>query len=158
MEQAVVACGAGLARGLAVVEDKMSNVLKVTDKVNAVEWVEKNGYPEVGVFSEQKVLQKFYKQLTDEQLMEWIALEGLDFNVCEDSEAINRMRMCMAILYKHFPKAPSQGKKKSKYADYSLETLIQMAVDNEVVFEVCDDERILRMRCIMALRANKVIE
>lgn len=120
-------------------------------------FVEENGFPEVGHFTEQKDLQKFYKFLSDEQLMEWIELEGLEFKPAE-SQPINRMRMAMAVLYKHFPKAPSTGKKKSKYADYDLDQLVQMAIDGDVAYEPCEDERIHRMRVIMALRANKVIE
>jgi hypothetical protein len=123
------------------------------------EYVEKvvaKGFPEVGHFTEQKDLQKFYKHLSDEQLAEWVELEGLEYNPA-DSQPINRMRMAMAVLYKHFPK-PESTKKKSKYSDYSNEQLMQMALDNEVVFETTEDERILRMRAIMALRAAKVIE
>ncbi len=115
-----------------------------------------NGYPEVGYFKEQKDLQKFYKHLSDEQLAEWIAVEGLEFKPA-DSQPINRMRMAMAVLYKHFPKAPS-AKKKSKYADFTNEQLVEMAMEHNVAFEPCDDERILRMRAIMALRANQIIE
>jgi hypothetical protein len=118
---------------------------------------ENNGYPEKGHFEDKKDLQRFYKHLTDEQLQEWIDVEGLEYKPCPESEAINRMRMCMAILYYHFPKAPAK-KKKSKYADYTLEDLVQMAIDNDVPVEPCDDERILRMRTIMALRAAGYLE
>lgn len=121
------------------------------------EYLATNGFPEVGVFTEQKDLQKFYKHLSDEQLLEWIELEGLEFKP-SDSQPINRMRMAMAVLYSHFPKTYTSSKKKSKYADYTNEMLLDMAIKNDVVFEVCDDERILRMRAIMALRAAKVIE
>lgn len=129
-------------------------------KVNK-EFVEKylqenNGYPEVGTFEDKKDLQKFYKHLSDEQLAEWLEVEGLEYNPAE-SAPINRMRMAMAILYKHFPKAPT-AKKKSKYADYSLEDLVQMALDKGVAYEPCDDDKIHRMRAIMALRAHNVIE
>jgi hypothetical protein len=120
------------------------------------EFVAKQGYPEVGTYTEQKDLQKFYKHCTDDQLTEWVELEGLEYNPSE-SVPIDRMRKCMAILYKHFPKAPST-KKKSKYADYTNEALLQLAIDNDVVFEMTEDERILRMRAIMALRAASVIE
>lgn len=113
-------------------------------------------YPAVGYFTAKEDLQKFYKHLTDEQLGAWVAQEGLEY-VSSDSAPINRMRMAMAILYLHYPKAPS-AKKKSKYADYSLEDLMQLAMDNDVVFETTDDDRILRMRAIMALRAAKVIQ
>lgn len=132
----------------------------ITAKVDAIAWVKENGYPEVGMFTEEKVLQKFYKKLSDEQLDEWCKLEGLEYKPCETSEPINRMRMAMAILYKHFPKETKDtaSKKKSKYADYSTEQLMQMAIDNEVPVEVTEDMRIMRMRTIMALRASKVIE
>lgn len=126
-------------------------------KVDAVAFVEKNGYPEVGQFVDQKALQKFYKQLDTETLEDWAAMEGLTYTVCSDSEPIHRMRVCMALLYKHYPKEPAKAKSKSKYADYTLEQLVSMAVDNDVPVEPTDDERILRMRVIMQLRAHKVI-
>ena len=115
---------------------------------------ENNGFPETGFFKEQKDLQKFYKHLTDEQLAEWVDLEGLEYKPAE-SQPINRMRMAMAVLYYHFPKPEAKGKKKSKYADYSDEQLIQMLLDHEVPCEVTEDSRIMRMRAIMALRAHK---
>jgi len=133
-------------------------VVLLTAKVDAVKHVKENGYPEVGMFEDKKSLQKFYKQLDTTTLIDWCCLEGLVYNECTDSEPIQRMRICMAILYKHFPKSPGTTKKKSKYADYTTEALIALAVDNEVVFEITDDMRILRMRAIMALRASKVIE
>lgn len=130
---------------------------KITiNKAFVEKFIAENGFPEVGHFTEQKDLQKFYKHLSDEQLLEWIELEGLEFNPA-DSAPINRMRMAMAVLYKHFPKKET-SKKKSKYADYSNEQLMELALKNDVVFEICEDERILRMRAIMALRASKVIE
>lgn len=128
----------------------------VITKESVAKLVAEKGFPEVGHFTEQKDLQKFYKHLSDEQLAEWVSLEGLEFKPA-DSEPINRMRMAMAVLYKHFPKAPS-AKKKSKYSDYTNEALLELALANDVVFEMTDDERILRMRAIMALRAAKVIE
>lgn len=115
-------------------------------------------FPERGTFADAKALQKHYKKLSDAELLEWVQLEGLEFKPCTDSEPINRMRMAMAVLYYHFPKEQTGKKKTSKYKDYSLEQLVQMAVDNDVIFEPHDDERILRMRAIMALRAHKVIE
>jgi len=118
--------------------------------------VAKSGFPEVGTFKEQKDLQRFYKHLEVSQLEEWVELEGLEVKPT-DSEPIYRMRLCMAILYKHFPKAPAK-KKQSKYAQYKLEDLVQLAAEHDVPVEVCEDERILRMRVIMALRASKVIE
>lgn len=126
------------------------------NKAFVEKFVAEQGFPEQGHFEDKKDLQKFYKHLTDEQLVEWIALEGLEFNPVE-SAPINRMRMCMAVLYSHFPKAPS-AKKKSKYSDYSLEDLMTLAVEKDVIFETTDDDRILRMRAIMALRAAGHIE
>lgn len=125
-------------------------------KVNAVEFVVKNGYPEVGTFKEEKELQKFYKQLETSHLMEWATLEGLTWKPCYESEAINRMRVAMAILYKHFPRQTAP-KKESKYAVYTLEDLVNLASEHDVPVEMTDDDRILRMRLIMALRASKVI-
>lgn len=125
-------------------------------KVDAVQYVEENGYPEVGMFEDKKSLQKFYKQLDTEVLEDWVELEGLEFTPCEDSEPIHRMRVCMAILYAHYPKK-NKGKKKSKYAKYTLENLIEMAIEHEVPVEMTEDERILRMRAIMALRDAKII-
>lgn len=121
------------------------------------EVLENEGYPEVGFFGDdgKKELQKFYKKLTNEQLEEWVELEGLEIKPT-DSEPIYRMRLCMAVLYLHYPKAPAK-KKESKYAKYTLEDLVQMAIDESVPVEPTEDERILRMRTIMALRAaNKI--
>lgn len=130
----------------------------MSKKLDAVKYVEDNGYPELGFFEEKKDLQKFYKQLPTETLEDWCSVEGLEYNKCEDSEPIHRMRVCMAILYLHFPKKPSEAKQKSKYADYSTEQLIQMAIDNDVAVEVTEDLRIMRMRTIMNLRAANIIE
>ena len=129
---------------------------KIAGKVDAQKMVEK-AYPEVGTFADEKTLQKFYKQLDISQLEDWASLEGLEFKACPDSEPIHRMRVCMAILYLHFPKTPAKAKSKSKYADYTLEQLVTMAIDNDVAVETTEDERILRMRVIMALRAAKII-
>ena len=126
-------------------------------KVDANAWVEENGYPEVGAFEDKKSLQKFYKQLDTSLIEDWAALEGLSFKPCEDSEPIHRMRVCMAILYHHYPKQ-TKAKKKSKYAKYALEDLVKLAVDNDVAIEICEDERILRMRAIMALRDAEIID
>ena len=133
--------------------------IQIVGKVNAIEYVGKNGYPEVGSFLVAKDLQKFYKQLDTATLVDWVTLEGVEYKPCIDSEPINRMRLCMAILYKHFPKV-STGvtKKASKYAEYTTEALIQLAIDKDVPVEVTEDMRIMRMRCIMALRASKVID
>lgn len=112
-------------------------------------------YPEVGEFKDEKAMKKYIKKLTDDQLAEWCEIEGAEYKAC-DHESINRMRMAMAIKAVHFPDtAPKAGKskKKSKYADYATEDLVQMALDNDV--EVPDDKgdmRICRMYTIMALR------
>jgi coproporphyrinogen III oxidase-like Fe-S oxidoreductase len=137
---------------------KKEKSAKITAKVNATDYVAKNGYPEVGQFDEQKALQKFYKQLETEQLEEWAGIEGLEFKACPEQPMIHRMRVAMAILYKHFPKEPSKTKKESKYAKYSLEDLVNLAVENDVAVETTDDDRIMRMRLIMALRVAKVVE
>lgn len=121
------------------------------NKVYVEKYLSENGYPEVGTFTDKKDLQKFYKHCTTEQLVDWaVEIEGIEVAKVE-SEPIYRMRLAMAVLYLHFPKAPS-AKKKSKYADYTLEDLMAMAVAKDVIFEITDDERILRMRAIMALR------
>lgn len=128
----------------------------MTKKKAAVQVEETVVFPEVGTYTDKKALQKFYKGLTDIQLAEWIELEGLEYTP-NDSQPINRMRMAMAILYLHFPKATTP-KKKSKYADFSLEDLLTLALEKDVIFESTDDERILRMRAIMALRVAGHIE
>lgn len=125
-------------------------------KVFVEAYVAEQGYPVVGAFEDRKDLQKFYKELSDEQLAEWVAQAGLE-HTPHESPVINRMRLCMTILYAHFPKEPS-AKKESKYAKYSLEDLATMAMEHDVVFEDTDNERILRMRAIMALRAAKVLD
>jgi hypothetical protein len=122
--------------------------------------VENNGYPEVGYFKDEKDLKKFYKQLDDTQLNEWLEVEGLDYKP-SDNEPINRMRKCMAILYLHFPReSKGSSKSKSKYADYTTEDLLQMAIDNNV--EVREpkgtDQRILRMYTIMALKDAGILQ
>jgi hypothetical protein len=132
--------------------------VNISGKVNAVDYISENGYPEVGSFVDQKALQKFYKQLDTAVLEDWANLEGLTYKPCTDSEPIHRMRVAMAILYKHFPKAPSANKKKSKYGEYTTECLIQMALDNNVLVEPTDNDQIMRMRVIMALRVHGVLE
>ena len=127
----------------------------ITGKVDA-QAIIKTGYPEVGQFADEKSLQKFYKQLDTAQVEEWVTLEGLTFKACPEQPAIHRMRACMAILRSHFP-VEVKAKKESPYKKYSTEDLVQLALDNSVAFEPAEDERILRMRAIMALRANKII-
>ena len=117
-------------------------------------------YPEVGSFDTEKAMKKYIKGLTDAELQEWCELEGATWKPNEH-QSINRMRMAMAIKALHFPDtAPKKSKKsKSKYADYTTEQLVAMALDNDV--EVKDDkgnERILRMYTIMALRNAGIIE
>ena len=137
---------------------KQQNSVKgISGKVDAAAWMKTNGgYPEVGTFVDDKSLKKFYKQLSTEDLEQWCELEGLTFKACPEQPPIHRMRAAMALLYKHFPKETAP-KKESPYKKYSTEDLVQMAIDNEVAFEMSEDDRILRMRAIMALRANKVI-
>lgn len=110
-------------------------------------------YPAKGTFQTDKELKSKYKKLTDEEVFEWCKQEGLSYTTAPDHPNITRMRACMAILYYHFPKAPS-AKKASPYKEYSTEELISMAVDKKVPFESTDDQRIMRMRAIMALRAS----
>jgi len=114
-------------------------------------------YPEVGDYEDSADLKKFYKKLSVEQLEEWVELEGLEVTPT-DSPQIYRMRLCMAILYKHFPKAESKPKSKRKYTQ-TTEELVAMALDNDV--EVKDDkgnEQILRMYTIMALKKAGLLD
>lgn len=122
--------------------------------------VDKDGFPEVGTFPDEKSLSKAVKELSDDQIAEWITLEGLKYNPCETHEGINRMRMIMAIKELHFPKQKSGSKKsKSKYADYSTEDLVALCLDNDIdVPDPKGDMRILRMYSIMALRKAGLIE
>jgi hypothetical protein len=111
-------------------------------------------YPERGEFKDVKAMKRYIKKLTDEQLKEWCELEGVIWKPCEHP-AINRMRMAMAIKALHFPEtAPKKSsKKKSKYADYTTEQLVQMALENDIVVrDAKGDPRIERMYVIMALR------
>lgn len=118
-------------------------------------------YPEVGYFADEKALKKYIKGISNEALQGWCDLEGAEYKPC-DHESINRMRMAMAIKGLHFPDTVAKkgsSKKKSKYADYSTEDLVQMAIDNDV--EVRDDKgdmRILRMYTIMALKDAGILE
>jgi len=111
-------------------------------------------YPEVGTFKVDKDLKKMYKKLSDDQLREWIELEGLTWNPCDENPAINRMRMCMAILYLHFPKAPSKSKKNAGWKQFTIEDLLMIATERAAVYEFSDHEAILRMRVIMAIKAT----
>ena len=115
-------------------------------------------FPEVGTVTDRKELKRLYKKLSDAEIDEWLELEGITDKVklCEH-EAINRMRKCMAITALHFPKEAAPAKK-SKYAEYSTEELVQMAMDNDV--DVPDDKgdpRILRMYTIVALKKAGIL-
>jgi hypothetical protein len=113
-------------------------------------------YPEKGSFTEELALKKHIKKLEDAQLVEWMGLEGLSHTPAEHV-AINRMRMAMAIKELHFPSEPKQKKSNSPYKQYETEQLISMIVDHDVPVEPTEDMKIMRMRCIMALRAHKII-
>jgi hypothetical protein len=115
-------------------------------------------YPEVGSFKEEKYLKRFYKQLDDTQLDEWVALEGLSYKSCEH-ESINRMRKCMAILELHFPKKPKVNtKSKSKYSQFTTEQLVDMARKaNLPIKDSKGSDQILRMYTIMSLREAGLI-
>lgn len=116
-------------------------------------------YPEKGSFKTEKDMKKFYKNLSDEQLDEWLELEGLTDKVkLSDNEPINRMRKCMVLKDFHFPKQTSE-KKKSKYADLTTEELLETCLDNDInVKDAKGNEKILRMYCIMALREAGLLE
>ena len=146
-----------------VEEDTVEEEEESTEEPTATEEVEEEEdsedlvYPEVGDYEDSADLKKFYKKLSVEQLEEWVELEGLEV-ISTDSQPIYRMRLCMAILYKHFPKAESKPKSKRKYTQ-STEELVQMAIDHDV--EIKDDkgnEQILRMYAIMALRNAGVLD
>lgn len=116
----------------------------------------KTAYPVVGTYKISKELKKAYKQLSDAEVLAWVQHEKLTFTPNENA-AINRMRMCMALLYLHFPKEAPKPKAVSKYAAYTTESLIALAAEKSVPVEVCDNERIMRMRTIQALRAHGLI-
>ena len=144
------------------IDGEVDPVEEATDEVEPVadEVVEEAGteYPEVGHFKTDKELKKYYKKLTDAQLDEWLELEGVEVAI-SGNEPIDRMRRCMAILFHHFPKEPSKSKKKSKYADYTINQLMQIALDHDVeVPDAKGDLRILRMYAIMALRDAGILD
>lgn len=130
---------------------------KLGAKVDAIAYVEEQGYPGVDTFENDKCLKKFYKQLPTSVLEDWSRTLGATYKPCEDNESIHRMRVAMSILYTFYPKE-TKAKPKSKYADYTLEQLVDLALENDVAVEDTTDMRIMRMRLIMGLRANKVIE
>lgn len=120
-------------------------------------------YPERGSYGEDGVeeLKKFISRLSNEQLQEWVDIEGLQDKVKEnDNPAIYRMRLAMAIREAHYPKSTtSKPKSKSKYGHYTTEQLLEMALENDVeVKDAKGDNRILRMYAIVALRNAGVIE
>lgn len=129
---------------------------KTESKVTPMEYLSTKGNPPMGFFKDEKELQKFYKACTTESLETWAQLDGIVYKACPESAAIHRMRVAMSLLYHYFPRN-TKAKKESKYAVYSLEDLVNLASENDVPVEMTDDERILRMRLIMALRASKVI-
>jgi transcriptional regulator with XRE-family HTH domain len=126
------------------------------DDADTIEEIE---YPEVGDFKDVKAMKRYIKKLSDEELQAWCELEGVEWKP-NDHVSINRMRMAMAIKALHFPETKSSGKakKKSKYAQYETEELIQMALDNDIeVPDAKGDPRIERMYVIMALRKEGLI-
>lgn len=124
---------------------------KKTTKVTPV-------YPEVGTFKVEKDLKKVYKKLSDAQLDEWLDIEGWTSEYHPSGHpSIDRMRKCMVILYKHFPKeTKGTGKKGSIWKQFTLEDLIMIASEAGVSYEETDHEAILRMRVIMAIKAAGV--
>ena len=112
-------------------------------------------YPEVGTFKVDKDLKKMYKKLSDDQLDEWLDIEGWtsEYKPTE-SPQINRMRKCMVILYKHFPKESSAKKKNAGWKQFTIEDLLMIATERAAVYEFSDHEAILRMRVIMAIKAT----
>ena len=130
---------------------------QIVGKVDAVAYVAKNGYPEVGTFLDKKCIQKFYKQLDTDALVDWCTLEGLAAKP-DTNDPIYRMRVCMLLLYKNFPKVSTgKAKAESPYKKFTLENLVTLALENDVAVEGTEDEKIFRMRLIMALRANKIV-
>lgn len=141
-------------------EVEADTALTNTPKAEVVEEPEEGvDFPEVGHYSEQKQLKKFIKGLTNEQVAEWVDLEGLEVKQY-DNEAIQRMRNAMAINALHFPNSVKTAKPKqeSPYKKYSTEELVQMALDNDIeVRDAKGDARIERMYTIMALRQAGIV-
>lgn len=109
-------------------------------------------YPTVGSV-DIKGLKKICKAMSDEEIQAWVSHAKLSVKDYGDV-AINRMRQIMAIKGIYFPETVAKPKEKSKYADHTLEQLVAMASDGNVPVEITENERILRMRVIMALRAH----
>lgn len=116
-------------------------------------------YPEKGTVVDTKALKKVYKKLSDEELVEWLSLEGLTYDPCPSSQPINRMRMCMAIRYYFFPEdKPVAKAKESKYKDLTNEMLIELVAEAGLEVKPTDNEKILRMRNIMVLKEAGLVE
>jgi len=113
------------------------------------------GHP--SVWATEKDLKKYYRQLDTVEVEEWAKGLKATYKPCPEHESIHRMRACMAVLYHYFPRQTA-AKKTSKYKAYSNDQLVQLATENGVLYEASEDDRITRMRVIMALRAAKVIE
>lgn len=112
-------------------------------------------------FESVDAIKKFISRLSTDQLIEWAELEGvLDNAKPNDNASIYRMRVAVAVREKFFPSQRSSSpKKKSKYADYSTEQLLEMALENDIeVKDAKGDQRILRMYLIMALRNAEVLD
>lgn len=137
---------------------KPKEVKKTKGKAVKIDPTKPVEFPERGSYTDPKDLKKFYKQLTDAQLDEWLELEGLVYKE-SGNVPIDRMRKCMAIMDAHFPKEPGKGKKKSKYADFTTEQLVEMCMENDVeIKDAKGDMRILRMYTIMALKEAGILE
>ncbi|MMZ60467.1 hypothetical protein D3C81_961420 [compost metagenome] len=119
--------------------------------------VELPKFPEVGQFPDEKTFKAHVKPLTMDELQEWAALYELTVKPT-DSAPIQRMRLIMAIKEMHFPTPPREPKNRSPYSKWTTEELVQMALDNEIIYEPAEDMKIMRMRTIMALRAHGIIE
>lgn len=140
-------------------EEVATTATKEEPKAEVEEDSEGIEFPEVGHYSEQKALKKFIKGLSDADLAEWVALEGLEVKH-NDNAAILRMRNAMAINALHFPDSvrKSKPKKESPYKQYTTEQLVQMALDNDIeVKDAKGDSRIERMYTIMALREAGIV-
>ncbi|AYP68517.1 hypothetical protein EalM132_00173 [Exiguobacterium phage vB_EalM-132] len=134
--------------------EEVAPTVEAPAKAEVAEDTEEVDFPEVGHYSEQKALKKFIKGLSNEQVAEWVELEGLEVKQY-DNEAIQRMRNAMAINALHFPNSvrKSTPKQESPYKKYTTEELVQMALDNDIeVKDAKGDARIERMYTIMALR------
>lgn len=140
-------------------KEEVAPTVEAPVKAEVAEPTEDVDFPEVGHYSEQKALKKFIKGLSNEQVAEWVELEGLEVKQY-DNEAIQRMRNAMAINALHFPNSvrKSTPKQESPYKKYSTEELVQMALDNDIeVKDAKGDARIERMYTIMSLRQAGIL-